>query len=152
MLFSRSTVLTEDSVSELGERFGKFLSIQGEWINVPRRALSSSEDDEIIAIPRELNSIATLRFLGLSKDSANQTWSRYSRFLQTGDDDIISFALATVDGGQDTASTENDDWIAAMRTMGAGKILRNRIMTSGFDFIRHTKTPKIWVLQTLKER
>ena len=110
MSFSRSTVLTEDSVSELGERIGKSLSIQGEWINVPRRALGSSEDDEIIAIPRELNSIATLRFLGLSKDSANQTWSRYSRFLQTGgDDDIISFALATVNGGQDTASTENDD-------------------------------------------
>lgn len=148
----RSAVLTEDSVTELSERFGNSLSIEEEWISVPRRAFSSSEDDEIITIPRELNSIATLRFLGLSKDSAHQTWNKYSRFLEFGDDDVISFALGTVEGGQDTVSTDHDDWIVAMRTMGVRKVLRNRIMTSGFEFIRLTKTPKRWVLQTFKER
>lgn len=152
MWSSRLTVLTEDSVTDLKERFGNSLSIQEEWIQVPRRAFNSSKDNEVIAIPRELNSIATLRFLGLSKSSADQTWSRYSEFLKTGDDDIISFALGTVTGGQDTDITNDEDWIVAMRTMGARKILRNRIMTPGFDFIRLNKTPKTWVLQTFKER
>lgn len=152
MSSSKMTVLTEDSVTYLGERFGSSLSIQEEWIQVPRRAFNSSEDNELIAIPRELNSMATLRFLGLSKASAKQTWSRYSNFLKTGDDDIISFALATVRGGQDTGSVDDEDWIAAMRSMGARKVLRNRIMTPGCDSIRLTESPKIWVLQTFKER
>ena len=102
MSSSRLTVLTEDSVTYLGERFGSSLSVQEEWIKVPRRAFSTLADNELIAIPRELNSMATLRFLGLSKALAKQTWSRYSNFLKTGDDDIINFALATVRGGVKT--------------------------------------------------
>lgn len=153
MSSSRSAVLTENSIAELEEQFGDALSIQNEWIEVPRRAFSSSDDNEVITIPRELNSIATLRFLGLSKESANQTWSRYSTFLQTGDDDdILSFVLGTVEGGQDTGSIDDYDWVVAMRTMGAGKVLRNRIMTPGFDFVRLTKSPKAWVLETIEER
>ena len=65
MSSSRLTVLIEDSITYLGERFGSSLSIQEEWIKVPRRAFSTLADNELIAIPRELNSMATLRFLGL---------------------------------------------------------------------------------------
>ena len=153
MWSSRLTVLTEDSITDLKEQFGSSLSISGEWIQIPRRAFSSSEDNEIISIPRELNSKATLRFLGLSKAAMDDTWSRYAKFLeQYRYEDIIGFAKATVRGGQDTASIDNDDWIISMRTMGVRKVLRNRIMTSGFESIRLTKTPQVWVLQTFKER
>ncbi|CAD6583438.1 MAG: hypothetical protein ASARMPRED_001322 [Alectoria sarmentosa] len=133
MSSSTLTVLTEDSITDLKEH--------------------SSEDNKIITIPRELNSKATLRFLGLSKAATDDTWSRYAKFIeQYRYEDVIGFAKATVRGGQDTASIDNDDWIIAMRTMGVRKVLRNRIMTPGFESIRLTKTPQVWVLQTFKER
>lgn len=152
MSSSRLTVFTEDSITDLEEQFGSSLSISGEWIQIPRRAFSSADDNEIITIPRELNSKATLRFLGLSKAATDETWSRYAKFLEQRDDDIFNFAKATVRGGQDTASIDNEDWIIAMRTMGVRKVLRNRIMTPGFESIRLIKTPQAWVLQTFKER
>lgn len=127
--------------------------IEGDWIQLPHRAFSSLEDDTITATPRLLNSAATLRFLGLSKSATHETWTRYSKFLETGgEDDIISVALATIRGGQNADSTDDDDWYAAMKSMGASKVLRGRIMTPGFNSIRLSKSPLVWVLQTVKER
>ena len=64
---TRSTVLSEETVADLGELFGPIVFIERDWIHISRRALNSSEEDGSITIPRELNSLATLRFLGLSK-------------------------------------------------------------------------------------
>ena len=60
-----------------------------------------------------------------------------------GDDEIISFARGTVRGGQDTDSVEDEDWLLTMRTMGARKALRDRIMTPGHDVLRLTKKPPV---------
>ncbi len=149
---SRSTTLSEENVADLLEQYGSSLVIEDEWIRIPRRAFSSSGEDDIVAIPRYLNSLATLRFLGLSKDAANATWERYQSSSLYEVDDIINFAKATVRAGHDTDLVDDNDWIAAMRTMGASEDLRTRIMTPGHQDIRMMKTPMAWVLQTMKER
>ena len=149
---SRSTTLSEVNVAYLTEEFGSFLIIEDEWIRFPRRALGFSDEDDMITIPRNRNSLATLRFLGLSKEAAHATWERYQTSVLFDVDDIINFAKAKVRAGQDTDSVDDTEWIAAMRTMGASKDLRTRIMTPGHEDIRMLKTPMAWVVQTMKER
>ena len=147
-----TTVLTEESVADLSKRFGSTVSTEPGWIAIPRRALTSSEEDGSFVVPRDLNSIATLRFLGLSKLAADRTWNRYNEFLDTRYDDILDFALGTVKSGDDTISVDDEDWIEAMKSMGIGKDLRRRILTPSYKSIRITKTPQEWILQTITER
>ncbi len=149
---SRSTTLSEENVADLIEQYGSSLVIEDEWIRVPRRAFSSSGEDDIVAIPRHRNSLATLRFLGLSKEAANATWERYRTSFLFEVDDIINFAKATVRAGQDTDSVNDTEWIAAMRTMGVSKDLRTRIMTPEHEDIRMMETPMAWVIETMEDR
>ncbi|KAM0799242.1 hypothetical protein BDR22DRAFT_822549 [Usnea florida] len=146
-----TTVLTEESVADLSKRFGSTVSTEPGLIVIPRRALTSSEEDGSFVVPRDLNSIATLRFLGLSKLGADRTWNRYKDFLDTRYDDIIDFALGTVKSGDDTISLDDEDWVVAMKSMGIGKDLRRRILTPSYKSIRITKTPQEWILQTITE-
>ncbi|KAM0795268.1 hypothetical protein BDR22DRAFT_977122 [Usnea florida] len=149
---SRSTTLSEVNVAQLAEQFGSSLVVEEDWIQIPRRALSSSDEDDIVSIPRNHNSLATLRYLGLSKEAASATWQRYHTSFLYNTDDIINFAKGTVRSGRDTDAVEDNEWIAAMRTMGASKELRTRIMIPEYQNIRLIKTPMAWVLQTMKER
>ena len=149
---TRSSVLTEESLTDLNQRFGSIVSVDEDWIAVPRSALSSSEEDGTVTVPRELNSIATLKFLGLSKRGAENTWNRYKEFLEVRHDDIINFALGTAKGGHDTFSVDDEDWSSAMKSMSISKDLRRRILNPSYKSIRITKTPREWVLETISDR
>jgi hypothetical protein len=134
---------------------GTLFAIRSNWRAISASSISSgpsSSTDSNVEIPQVLESRATLDFLGFSDEAGDEVWDRYSNACTTHPDmvDLLEFAVAYVDSGQD-AVDGTDDWERAMQSMGVGATLRERIMTPGHDTIRLSRSAKQWVIETMAD-
>lgn len=153
MLRSSTSVLTEDSLLRLSELGYAESAAKAGFIKLLVTSYSSSSEDgtATTSVPTHTDSIAALRFIGLSK-AASQ--AAYQRFCNAEDDaaDVIDFAIGTAMNGYDAFGDDDAEWVEAMRSMGVNKVLAGRIMTPGFESLRRSKTAREWVLITMQQR
>lgn len=146
-------VLSQSSLSKLATS-GSDIEVYGGWRYIHSKhymSESSSSSDNIVAIPDELESVQTLKFLGFTENAADLTFKRFQRAQSKWqDEEIISYAKGTVRAGND-AVDDTDNWDEAMRSMGIDEQLRGRILDPRYANIRRTETAMHWVIDTITD-
>lgn len=84
--------------------------MDGVILNKHHMSESSSSSDSIVAIPDEVESVQTLKFLGFTENAADLTFKRFQRAQSKWlNEEIISYTKATVRAGNDAVDDE-DNW------------------------------------------
>lgn len=146
-------VLSQSSLSKLAAS-GSDIEVYDGWryiLNKHYLSESSSSNDSIVAIPDELESVQTLKFLGFTEKAAELTLERFQRVQREWpDEELIAHAKGTVRSGKD-AVDDGDDWDEAMHSMGIDDLLRGRILDPRYTNIRLTETAMHWVIDTITD-
>lgn len=133
----------------------------------PISATSSSLD--FVTIPDTFISLATLIYLGFTKEEAEKVWNKwtnwpYPRETDPDDEDspwgnmrFIDFILLHMgsdgsDDDNDTYSENNEEWYSCMVRYGINDELQTAIMDPYFDSIRHTETCLHWLRDSMESR
>ncbi|KAM4057486.1 hypothetical protein HRG_010777 [Hirsutella rhossiliensis] len=113
---------------------------------------SSSDSDESIEIPEDLNSTQFLLFAGFSEDTANVIWQSWNshgieRFWVV--DDAKHYVREK--GRMRDAVGASDDWHGSLREMGMSDDFCRRVLDPAFDSVRLTECACFWALDTIDE-
>lgn len=152
-LTTTTKVISQSSLSKLVAS-GSDVEVYDGWrfiLNKTYMSESSGSSESIVAIPDDLKSVQTLKFLGFTDTAAEITFKRFQRAQsEWPDEELISYAKGTVRAGND-AVDEDDDWDEAMRSMGIDDQLRGRILNTRYTNIRLTETAMYWVIDTITD-
>ncbi|OAA47965.1 hypothetical protein ISF_09497 [Cordyceps fumosorosea ARSEF 2679] len=118
-------------------------------------------------IPTFLISRATLIHVGFTKTRASQLWDLWGQQQEAeaelrrefGDDEndgmgmtFLDFMKSAISRSRDTASSRDQDWIAAMTAWGIQSELQEAMTDPMFDPIRHSQSCAYWVKDTIEMR
>jgi hypothetical protein len=127
---------------------------------LPRGILGDSSDEttfgEEVTVPVYLNSIEALRFIGLKKTAAQEVMSafleEYAGEENSRSDalDLITFATGYLADKTDVAG-DDEDWMEALKDMGARKSLRCGILDPEFADLRLSRSGKEWFRESMRD-
>jgi hypothetical protein len=111
------------------------------------------ENESEVEIPANLESIETLEFIGLNSTTARKVWDWFSNDpdpdLNKGFIETVKFHVDMAEIVPDCVSA-SDDWSAALIALGINNTLSSAILLLEFSDLRHTRSVKFWVLESLK--
>jgi hypothetical protein len=113
----------------------------------------SEESDwaSTVEIPELLESVQSLRFMGMKKRVCQQIYSNWVGAIRDFPNmpvDFFNFIEATIMGAPTDAMTLADDWDAALKDIGMNKATREAILDPRFINMRLTRSAKEWALDT----
>ena len=126
-------------------------------ISVSTYSSSSSDDsDKTVEIPELLESRETLELLEFDPSAADvilENWHHHLAHHVEGmpDPSFLGCIKAYIRRGND-AFDEDDDWYAAMTSMGVTRAQQERIMHPDFATIRLGQSAMGWVIETVQDR
>ena len=138
-------------LSESGEE----ITFRDGWQRIRCVALSessSSESKGSIEIPTVLESLETLEFLGFTLEAGRKILEPFENAFSVMEDlYLLAFVKAHVRSKPDVGCPE-DDWQAAILTMGITQTLSNKILDPEFCNLRLTQNASYWVLDTIEAK
>lgn len=124
------------------------------WITTALTA--SGTDNTRECIPKTIESVETLQYLGLTQSAASEAFGVFTQKSEiTVDIDIefVTWAKRHVEKFPDCSREDAASvWDDVMRTMGLQHLWRNAILDPRFAIIRQEHTAKYWVIQTMEEK
>ncbi|KAF2708186.1 hypothetical protein K504DRAFT_534826 [Pleomassaria siparia CBS 279.74] len=154
---TQTRVISNSSLRFLYEA-GNPITIKAGFRTVSMQTISSYSSDETIDVPDILNSVESLQFCGMSTETSNmlfQKWTLDQETLVPGNlghgEEIISLAKYYVKqmSRKYNAYLENDDWNYALRKQGISETTIGRIMDPKFQYLRLSSSASEWALDTL---
>ena len=146
MSYTSSSVLTRHARQSLTED-GALLAESTSFIRLSRSAYSSSDDDSVVELPAQVESIETLEWMGFTSEKAKQLFDSW-QLSQNEEADFWRTIEQSVVSGYDAVHV-TDDWPGAIASMGLSRAFRKRIVAPEFNEIRQTQSAKYWVEETL---
>ncbi|KAL8943113.1 MAG: hypothetical protein Q9211_001101 [Gyalolechia sp. 1 TL-2023] len=148
-------ILSPEALTRLNESGCTPVVNQG-WYSLPARYIpyiSSSGTDTTMKLPTILESIETLVFIGFTQAAAEQILQRYQQDESSDGvtPALLDFVKSHVRSFPD-AVFEEDDWDAAMATMGIKQSVRSGIMSPEFWVLMLSETARFWVIDTIETK
>ncbi len=117
-------------------------------ITTPKR------QDNFACIPHHEESLATLRYLGFTKEKAAEIWNEWTNIPSRDRNDFFEHATNHLYDRQDhtDALDDSDDWRAVMDHYGLRKEIQETILNPRFKDIRFTESARDWIFDTMRLR
>ncbi|KAK4608831.1 hypothetical protein CLAFUW4_14782 [Fulvia fulva] len=113
---------------------------------------TTTEPDEEIQVPLDLESAAALLYIGLSANASNAIYHRWSKAGTTVESmDFRNFAQECI-AERALQSSASSDMRKTLEKLGASNKLVDQLMTPGHDSIRNTKTALQWLEEMMDVR
>ena len=117
-----------------------------------------AEEADFVEVPAVLESAETYAYLGFDDATAKHVWARYSKYIQDADPDdtegeFMDFARWQIENVKfPDPTSEEDDWLGYMRTIGISQELQEAITLPEFSDLRYTASCQFWLLDTMEMR
>lgn len=155
--------------------FDQLSDEENENANTPLPPISAtSSSPDFITIPDTLISLATLIYLGFTKEEAEKIWNKWTNWpfpRETDPDDedsplgnnplgnmrFIELVLQTLGsddlyGENDTYSDNDEEWYSCMEKHGINDELQSAMMDPDYKSIRLTGSCLYWLRDTMEQR
>jgi hypothetical protein len=128
------------------------------FIRVPRAWLSDSavSPDDYLEVPKDLNSVECLEFVGFDNERARSIFDVWQDFNKawggTSGTWVMDVAADCVGDAAEScdAAGSREDWDKALREMGLSADTRERILDPEFSWVRLTETASYWARDTIE--
>jgi len=104
---------------------------------------------EEVDIPLHLNSIESLRFIGLKKSAAEQVLRNFNS-EGAHISELIDIATGHLAGKPD-AVNPGDNWLTTLKQVGFRRSTREGICDPEFNNLRFSKTARQWATETMQD-
>lgn len=112
--------------------------------------------DDYLEVPKDLNSVECLEFVGFDNEQAQlifDVWQDYNKAWGGTSDkwamDVAAECIGDAEASYDAAGSD-EDWDQALREMGLSADTRERILDPEFAWVRLTQTASYWARDTIE--
>lgn len=148
------TATLEPSTINLLEVNGAAVSIHKGWITV--RCISPKIGNMTECVPRKIESLETLQYLGLTRNAAAEALDEFARQYRLTEYVKIEFVewakrhvekFPDCDGNEAVSKLDN-----AMKVVGVQDRRRKAILDPKFAALRQEHTVKYWIMQMMEDK